>query len=98
MTAYLAFLLGALIPAFLVSRTIWAVLRRMKSNRNRLIVANFTSLVILTVIAGYGMAGEMGRRFVPLTALAMYGPAQAITLGLELWRLRWLAKKKANDT
>jgi len=74
--AYLAEIIGALLPTFLISRfTLW-LMRSWDGGAQRLIVAHSGALLISTLIGGMGMAD--GGAFAPVPAFLIYAPAQAI--------------------
>lgn len=85
MANWIAFLIGALIGTFLVSRLALLALKRMGYSAGRLVVGHAASFAAVTVIAGYGFADGSEPQF--LGAGLTYVLPQLFWLAVDL--LRW---------
>ena len=85
MVYWIAFLIGALIGTFLVSRLALLALKRMGYSAGRLAVSHVVSFTAITVIAGYGFADGGEPQF--LSAGMTYFVPQLFWLAFDL--LRW---------
>jgi hypothetical protein len=83
--AFLAGLIGALIPTFLLSRLALWLLNRWQGGSPRLVVANLASWVVLAVVGGFLMG--YGQR-ITFEAAQVYALPQLIWLALDLMLLR----------
>jgi hypothetical protein len=80
-----AFMIGALLITFLVSRLIGLLIRRWVSNPTKLLIANFGTLMVATVLGGYGFAnGEQ-----PLFSTAFFSYVVPVMVWLVHDLLRW---------
>lgn len=70
--------LGALFPPFLISRLMLWLMKNWDGAALRLIVAHFVSLVVISIVAGYGMAND--GPFDGIRAALTYGPLQLVWL------------------
>ncbi len=85
MVNWIAFLIGALIGTFFVSRLALLAVKRMGYNAGRLFVGHAASFAAITVIGGYGFAD--GGEPQVLGAGLTYALPQLFWLAVDL--LRW---------
>lgn len=84
--ANLLFLVGALVPTFLLSRLLlWLTRGWSEGGIRRLLTCHAGSLLIAAFIGGMGMAD--GGAFAGIQAAAIYAIPQAVWLAFDLWRL-----------
>jgi hypothetical protein len=85
--ADLGFLIGALVPTFLLSRLLlWLTRGWSEGGVRRLLVCHAASLLVAAFLGGIGMAD--GGAFAGIEAAARYALPQAFWLAVDLWRLR----------
>jgi hypothetical protein len=85
--ADLVFLIGALLPTFLLSRLLLWLTRGWSSGGiQRLLTCHAGSLLIAAFIGGMGMAD--GGAFAGIEAATLYAIPQAFWLAIDFWRLR----------
>lgn len=68
--ADIGFLIGALIPTFLISRLFNRIFKSWNAGIKKIVVVHTLSLLLMALIAGMGMAD--GGAFAPLQAGAKY--------------------------
>lgn len=82
--AWLAFILGALIPTFLLSRLVLWFTKTWDGNYRRLILVHSMALLIASLLGGMGMAD--GGAFAGAQALATYFLPQLVWLAIDCYR------------
>ena len=83
---FIGFLLGALIPTFLVSRLYLRLSKSWDGGATRLLIVHGMSLVTAGLLAGMGMAD--GGAFVGMQAITAYAIPQGFWLVFDLIKLR----------
>jgi hypothetical protein len=89
---WIGIIVGGLIITFIVSRLLTLVFRRWLANPKALVAANLATLVIATVIGGFGLADGGAPKFV--LAFAQYTIPVLIWLVFDF--VRWKMATKAS--
>lgn len=82
----MAFIIGALVPTFLISRLILWLMRSWQGGVRRLALAHCTSLLLAAFIGGMGLAD--GGAFAGAEAALSYSLPQAFWFAVDLYRYR----------
>lgn len=84
--AYFVEVLGACIPAFLISRLIFWPAQGWDAYLPKIGLVNLFTLTVAVLLGGMGRAD--GGAFAPIEALGVAGPAQALVLTYDILRQR----------
>jgi hypothetical protein len=80
--AYIAFMIGGLIPTLLISRLLLLITKKWPKSTQKLLTIHAISLIMCSLIGGMGMAD--GGAFVPLIAASMYAIPQVVWLVIDV--------------
>ncbi len=82
----IGFLIGALLPTFLLSRLFLYILKKWDGGWQKIVFANAMSLLVATLIGGMGMAD--GGAFATVKAFSSYILPQCVWLTYDFYKLK----------